>query len=48
MNRAFGASRREGECISGVWQGNLKKYATCKKYAWMEGEYQSAVKEEGW
>jgi len=48
MNRAFGASRREGECISGVWRGSLKKDANCMKNAWMGGEYQSDVIEEDW
>jgi len=44
----FGASSREGECISGVWWGSLKNVATGKKCAWMGGEYQSDVTEEGW
>jgi len=48
MNRAFGASSREWECLSGVWRGSLKKDATCKKCAWMGGEYQGDVTEEGW
>jgi hypothetical protein len=34
--------------MSGVWGGSLKKDATCKKYAWMGGECQSHVIEDGW